>query len=469
MQIKTWTNFSKRVNSTKQPLDSAATTKDVTLKDMCDILAPSFILNTTDFDINYVQAFGNDYFAQPLNLDGHRTEIKCALDHLGTFKSQIGAYNGFVEYAASAPASYIYIDDPRNSGTSEVKTASATTDPGWTTSNDGTILLAMANCVSNGRGGAPSYYVLAPGDLTAVCAKIFDPIISTNIKNQFNDVFNCIVGCSWLPFSPTWVINQTGAVALNVYAGNEDLGVNSQLLLNRIWKKRVYCSIPAPLGYGGTYIQSEKYVTATIYLPGVGVCPFSYDIFKESQVGIAVDIYLDFITGDIVYYLSTSGPSDTGKQIASYSGNICAKVPVAGVSYDGIGVASGILTTAGGIASAAMGSIGGLGAIGSGASQILNSLKVQTMMTGSNSSPLSMAHNSKIGVTVHQVVPMLGATSAAELDEFRVEQGMPYFKNATVSNLSGYIKFRDASVSIPGDGAEQDVVNNYLNSGFYYE
>lgn len=467
MQIKTWSNFSKRVNSTKQPLDSAATTKDVTLKDMCDILAPSFILNTTDFDINYVQAFGNYYFAQCINLDGHRTEIKCSLDHLATFKSQIGSYNGFINYAASAPASYIYIDDPRNTPTSEVKTASASTDPGWTLSTGGTIMLAMANAISNGNGGAPSYYILAPGDLTTVCSKIFDPVISTNIKNQFNDVFNCIVGCSWLPFSPTWVINQTGAVSLDVYAGNEDLGVNSSMLVNRIWKHRVYCPIPDPLGYNGTYIQSEKYISATIFLPGVGVCPISYDIFKESQVGICVDIYLDFITGDIVYYLSTSGPSDTGKQVVSYCGNVCAKVPVAGVSYDGIGVASGILTTAGGVASSV--ATGNIGAIGSGISQIVNSLKVQTMITGSNSSPLSMVHNSKIGVTVHQMIPVLGATSATELEEFRAEQGMPYFKKATVSSLSGYIQFRDASVSIPGDGAEQDVVNNYLNAGFYYE
>ena len=46
---------------------------------------------------------------------------------------------------------------------------------------------------------------------------------------------------------------------------------------------------------------------------------------------------------------------------------------------------------------------------------------------------------------------------------------MPYYEVANIGSLSGYVKCYDASVSIPGDGEEQDVVNGYLNSGFYYE
>ena len=90
MTIVTWSGFSKRVNSTKQPLAASGTQRTVLLKDGCDVKAPVFTLNTLDMSINYVNAFGNYYFAEVKNLDGHRSEIRCTLDHMATFKTQIG-------------------------------------------------------------------------------------------------------------------------------------------------------------------------------------------------------------------------------------------------------------------------------------------------------------------------------------------------------------------------------------------
>ena len=50
MNIKVWSNFSKRKNSTKQPTGGSTIT--VTLKDQCSILSPVFILSTLDFTIS---------------------------------------------------------------------------------------------------------------------------------------------------------------------------------------------------------------------------------------------------------------------------------------------------------------------------------------------------------------------------------------------------------------------------------
>ena len=104
-----------------------------------------------------------------------------------------------------------------------------------------------------------------------------------------------------------------------------------------------------------------------------------------------------------------------------------------------------------------------------GALGIAKSLSVDNIVIGGNSSPLAFAQDSNIRIENHRIMPIHGATSAAELEVFRAEQGMPYFNNATISSLSGYVQCRAASLSIPGDGDEQDVVNGYLNSGFYYE
>ena len=462
ISIKTHTGFSKRVNSTKRPPSTGYTQYDLLLKNGCDYLQPVFEINTLDMAINYVEAFGNYYWCEVKNLDGHRSELHCNLDHLATYKDQIGSYSAFVEYAASAPASLLYIDDPRNAPTSVVNNGASSSDPGWTTAEAGCYLLGMANAVSIGNCGAPSYYVMNASELSAVTTAIFDPNFITNIRNQFNGVYDAIISCIWLPFDKSFVTGN-GSAQVPIYAGNQDLGVgNMSYLTKRVWKHRAYVSLPSILGYNGTYIQSGKYVTASIYLPGVGVCPLTYDIYKESATGVTVDIYLDFITGDILYYLSTASPNGTGES-QCFSGNVAAKVPVVGASYDGIGVAQGILSTAKSVASgnpveAAQGILG-----------IARSLSVDNIVIGANSSPLSLIHDKNIRVETHVQVPINGALSMTELEVFRSDNGMPYFNRATISSLSGYIKCRNASVSIPGNGSEQDVVNSYLNNGFYYE
>ena len=465
MQITYYSGFSKRINSTKRPTPGTGTTlTNVLLKEGADVIAPVFTINTLDMSINYVEAFGNYYFCETRNLDGHRTELRCSLDHLATFKTQIGSYSCYVDYAASAPAGNIFIDDPRNSPSTTVANGiNANNDPGWSVDQAGCYLIGMANAVSIGNCGAPSYYVTNATGLSSITAAIFDPNFITNIRNQFNGCFDAIVGCSWLPFDSSWVATQSSSTPVPVYAGNQDLGIGTMAFLtNRIWKKRVYCSIPNPLGYNGTYVNSGKYYTATIYLPGVGVCPLTYDIYKDTSTGVTVDIYLDFITGDILYYLSTASPNGVGAS-QCFSGNVAAKVPVVGSSYDGIGVASGILSTAKSFAT------GNPVETTQGILGIARSLSVDNIVVGANSSPLSLIHNKNIIVETHVQVPVNGATSMDQLDVFRTDNGMPYFNRATLGNLSGYIQCRNASVSIPGDGQEQSTVNGYLNSGFYYE
>ena len=38
-----------------------------------------------------------------------------------------------------------------------------------------------------------------------------------------------------------------------------------------------------------------------------------------------------------------------------------------------------------------------------------------------------------------------------------------------ISGLTGFVKCRNASIEISGFTGDQEAVNNYLNSGFYYE
>ena len=101
MNIKVWSGFSKRKNSTKQPTGGTQIT--VRLKDNCSVEAPVFILTGGLPDYNYVEAFGHYYFVSDIvSLTADVSEIHCTQDVLATYKSDIGNTTAFVMYDTSS-------------------------------------------------------------------------------------------------------------------------------------------------------------------------------------------------------------------------------------------------------------------------------------------------------------------------------------------------------------------------------
>ena len=465
MQIKYWSNFSKRVNSTKQP--TGGTTVDVLLKDECDILNPSFILNTTNFDINYVQAFGNYYFAYPINIDGHRTEIKCALDHLATFKSNIGNYRGLIEYAASSSRTDII--DPRNPPTTQTVNTHEDKDPGWNVSNTGVYVVGVCGEGWGLACGVIRYYVVTGSELDDILNDLFTNNKVQQIVQQFNGaLFDSIVSVIWLPFDHDWVVTNFCTTQTSFLIGNIAVGTGGNPVLKRVWNKDLTFAGVASYSDQSEYIYHDPYVTGSLYLPGVGTTALGSDIFSGTNEGsFSVYMYLDILTGDIVYNLQLNA-AVPGKMppIATYGGNVAAKVPISGNSQDSIGFARGIMTVIGGGLKAVAGNPSGLLEAGAGFGKMIESSATHSMVLGSNSSPTALLHWSKLTAHYQKHVPIYQHN---DLLTYKTVHGMPYYQMATISSLAGYIKCADASVDMPGDGAEQDTVNNYLNSGFYYE
>lgn len=49
------------------------------------------------------------------------------------------------------------------------------------------------------------------------------------------------------------------------------------------------------------------------------------------------------------------------------------------------------------------------------------------------------------------------------------KHGRPVGKTEAISSHSGYVQCDNASVDLQGFEGERDTINNYLNTGFYYE
>lgn len=461
MQITVYKNFSKRINSTKQP--TGGTTVNVVLKSPCNILSPVFEINSTDFDINYVGAFGNYYYADIKSLDANRIEISCTLDHLATYKSNISSYTGLVEYTSAS--SDIMITDPRNTPTCEVANAHVSAPFDFSTDTTGCYILGVA-AKGGVKQGATTWYAISKTGLSDVCDKVYDSGLWTQMWNQFAGVQNAIISSFWVPFSLTFVSTYFSAGTVDVFQiGDETVSAaDCYNIISRIHTgSDVSITATFPYQFGGVqtpcYVYKAPYCTATLYLPFVGEVELPVDIAADNPKFI-ISYQMDILTGDIIYYLH----GDEAGLIATYTGNFASKIPVAGASYDAIGVVRGAMTAAMGGIGALMNPAAGAGAMLAGIGNVTQSLRLTSQSNGSISSALGGLLYDEAKIDVHIALP-----AEPTLDAWKAEQGMPYFKVATLSSLSGFIKCHNASISIPGDGSEQQIVNGYVNGGFYLE
>jgi hypothetical protein len=174
---------------------------------------------------------------------------------------------------------------------------------------------------------------------------------------------------------------------------------------------------------------------------------------------------LDVLTGDVIYYFSHG--FNSAIIFATYSGNLASKIPVSGASVDSIGAVQGIAAMVAGGISIASGNVKEAGAaFFNGAVKTFNSLSIHSQTNGAVSSAASSGFVDALEIQLQAFMQIPAETN---LTAWKTAHGMPYFQVSTVSSLSGYVQCHDASVDIPGDGSEQDVVNGYMNSGFYYE
>ena len=201
MQITVYSNFSKRSNSTKRPTSGTVYT-DVKLKEPCSLKSPTFILGTMANDINYVEAFGNYYYCDLKRLDANRTELECRMDYPATFKTQMGAYTGLIDFCSNS--SEIMITDPRNVPTGNIANSHISAALDFTTDTTGCYIVGVA-AKAGIKNGTTTWYVMSKAGLLDICDQIYDSNLWQQMWNQFNGVQNAILSAFWVPFSLSYV------------------------------------------------------------------------------------------------------------------------------------------------------------------------------------------------------------------------------------------------------------------------
>ena len=469
MDIRVFTDFTKRKNSTKQP--GGGQVIRCVLKEDTSILRPVFILDTPIANYTYVQAFGKYYFVSDVvNLDASRCEVHCALDVLASYKADIVNYPAFVERAAS----YFdeYVNDPLLSGRQLVikddHYITALTNFFNVTGcyvvqvmnkNDGVILMAMDD-------PSPINKILMPATYTTTDIQKW---IDSKIAQAFDlDVY--IGTIKWVPFKASALSNlTTNELAVG------PLGVNlGGVTLYRVTSDKTYkhmiafLNLPTSGFFGDFRDTNDAFTQYTLSLPGVGFVPLNADFVGsciKNGMQISIDIFIDLVSGDVTYDVSSYEAAQVNYKgpFAQFKGNVSVDVPIGKSSGHPIRTATTYISgLAGGGGSAAAGNVvsGAATIFSSQLEAIGNNIRPQVSMMGGSGNKADMKNHTTITLTRRQYGAKEYPTAVA---------GRPLMQNIVLGNLYGFIKCGAASVPVNAPDQVRDEINSYLNNGFYME
>lgn len=466
-----YSNFSKRKNSTKQPTGGTSVT--MTLKEGTSIEKPSFILSGDVFSYNYVQAFGHYYFVDDVkSVRKGITEIDCSMDVLATYKSEIGSYTALIErsdthYDATYP-------DPAISVMNDVVTdqASATTS---LFSNVGCFVVSVLNNVGSGTGFTTTYimdktnlerlaqYVNTDwgSSITPAAGEGAAGILQW-LQATFLKTADSIIDCIWLPM-PTSTVSGSSSYE-TVLIGVDSVSGCSGYRLTSPYVASATTSCTIPHYYSsGDFRRSSPYTTGKIYILGLGFAEFNPLDFEPSGT---MNIYtaVDVSTGDALVVLSNA----SGEGVASYTFNVGVSCPVGKVGNDVTGFMGSGLTTSAMVAGALslpskFSTAAGIATGASAINTLSSALGTTASIRGGKGGRAMWLNNDD------EYIVETFAHMTQSLTSVGTESGRPCMATYQISTCSGFVKCVNANVEIAGMGGEKEEVNNYLNTGFYYE
>ena len=459
-----YSNFSKRKNSTKQPTGGTQVT--MYLKEGTSIEKPTFILTDDQFSYNYVSAFGHYYFVDDIkSVRKGVTEIDCNMDVLATYKSDIGSYYAFIERASNEYDTNI-ADNLIVVKNEEVVKSITTAATGMFT-YAGFYVISVLNDIGSG-GGFTCQYITDITNIEALSAYINTDwgsgasitTVTQWLQATFLKTAESIIDCIWVPI-------QFSALDATAYDTLSDMKIGVDIVTgvkgNRLKKPCIASeslTVSIPHDYND-YRDYPPYTQCRIFIPGYGMVDINPLDFPGFTVSLLFNT--DISTGDTCCYIENSN----GYLISTITYNVGVSCPVGKVGANVTGFAGSAISTVGGMIMAA--ALPGAGGVAAGISATASGINTLSTAFG----PSTSVHGGKGGRAIidnglNVVVTSFIKQTVAPA-ELMTPIGLPLMQYRKISDLPGYIKCSDASVPIAGMGSEKEAVNEYLNSGFYYE
>lgn len=441
-------HFLKRKNSTKRPTGQG-TKVPCLLKSATTFQSPTFILQRPMNDMlqfNYVKWADHYYFIDSTtSINAGQTEISCTEDVLATYKNEIGNYTCFIERSSNQTTlanDTMYI--PTNDWVLSTRNVSHKEKIMTSTYSRQYIIRVVS------RTGVASYYI--NGDQLnnlldyMYTESNFTDVITDAITKLMFDPFKYIVDLKWIPFiGSAFKENNNETIQLGFW----DSGVMA---------KRIDENTVVDFSYSFAFDNPLYAITDfRYYNPS-----FSNYFIKLPFIGVvALNPYkIDESVNALYQFDATSGLCNVflqSKKVVFASYQFQLSVPVQ-IGYATTNIAQ--LTT-----SAV--SLVGAGLQGNIAQGISSGIEAGRSITAPEVSMLGTIGN--ISNILNNQILEFNSYACTSINPDGASEGYADGTVRYISGLSGYIKCRNASIEISGFTGDQEAVNNYLNSGFYYE
>lgn len=431
MQVIFYSNFKKRINSTKRP--SGGTTIDCVMKQATDTHEPVLRLtNIAPGAYNYFK-LGEHYFyiTSEIVFPNNYIEIHGSLDSMATCADDIKSTTAFV--ARSNVGSLQLVDSYAPAMTDTQLVAEAEENLFADFSETGTYVVTVAN--------SPRPVAMTYGEMLTLYNRLNSDDVIEQIANNFCDFSSFISGCIWLPYQ----VPTTGSLSLK--AGIIDTGVSASYISNDITTAGVSFSIPSD----STCLTSSAYMDLKIYLPHCGTVNLSVDEFKDTGT-VNIVATRDNITGGISYLITDGTYFGT---VATFSGSCAIPIPIGSTSYN-------LGALGGGIASTAIGVLTGnpIAAI-QGVASMFSGLQTTSQAGGGNGGTRTTIRTAVMSVFKRNPPEPLGNKSSVV--------GLPTMRTMSLGAISGYVQCIGASIQSTHDMNAISECNNFLNSGAWIE
>lgn len=441
-------HFSKRKNSTKRPTGQG-TEVPCLLKSATTFQSPTFILQKPMNDMlqfNYVKWADHYYFIDSTtSINAGQTEISCTEDVLATYKNEISNYTCFIERSSNQTTlanDTMYI--PTNDWVLSTRNVFHKEKIMTRTYSQQYIIRVVS------RTGVASYYINGDqlNDLLdyMYTESNFTDVITDGITKLMFDPFKYIVDLKWIPFvESAFKNNNNEAIQLGFW----DSGVMA---------KRIDGDTVVNFSYSFAFDNPLYAITDFRYYSS----SFSNYFIKLPFIGVvALNPYkIDESVNALYQFDATSGLCNVflqSKKVIFASYQFQLSVPVQ-IGYASTNIAQ--LTT-----SAV--SLVGAGLQGNIAQGISSGIEAGRSITAPEVSMLGTIGN--ISNILNNQILEFNSYACTSIVPDGASEGYADGTVRSISGLSGYIKCRNASIEISGFTGDQEAVNNYLNSGFYYE
>ena len=516
MNIKLYSGFSKRINSTKRPSGNANRSLDGYLREGTNVTKPIIgfknmgATSPTPYVYAYIEKFSRYYFISDWKYEQGIWYAYMNEDCLATWKTNIGNISAYIERSASASDGSI-IDTlyPCDTNFTVQQSNLACAWNGVAPSGGCFVLGIICNASTyqgaSMAGGSVTYYVMTQEQMHSLIHYLYSgsflddngfPQQATTLQQMSREMAKAfvnpsqyLVSCTWFPFP---VSSFASGNNQDIQVGYYDVGTNhatGKYVDSVLFTSTITGEIPQhPLAQTrGSYLNFAPYSMHTMTVQPFGSITLDNTFLKYGR-HIYGQTTIDPITGKAVLRVkvrATSSGTPLDGVMREVTAMIGVPIQLSQVTSDFLGAGTDLVKggaiLANGLSSAMNASSGETGLVpygsvhppigfGSGDMALMLSLpSIGNAVKHLAGAVESTGVNGSYLETSPTLSPVITSVFKNPVAENNSECGRPLCAVRTINTLSGFIKCGEVTVDIPCYDAEKVTIHQHLISGFFWE